>query len=163
MTVGLALVGGAHLPDVTTQAEDLAGVGKRRTPLPGTCLGGEAGASGNLVEVGLGDRRVGLVAAHRRGALVLVVDLCSGAQSGFEAVCPEEGRGSPQPIDVVDLLRDFNPAFGARFLLDEAHREERLEVGRYQRLLGAGVQVWRWRGGQVGDDVVPVRWHLGFV
>jgi hypothetical protein len=45
---------------------------------------------------------------------------------------------------------------GADLLFDDRHREQGLEVGRADRLSGAGMEHRRRRLGQVGDDVVPL-------
>src|SRR5581483_7394037 len=68
----------------------------------------------------------------------------------------EERRGTPQAIDVAHLFGNFDPPLLGDLLLDQLHREQRGEVVRPDRLAGAGVQHRGRRGGQVGDQVVPV-------
>ena len=80
----------AHLDhvDLAFHAEEVAGQGERAAPLAGAGLGGDALDALLLVVVGLGDGRVGLVAAGRADALVLVVDLGRGVRAFLEAARP---------------------------------------------------------------------------
>ena len=72
--VRLLVVAGPDLPHLALQAEQGAGEGQGGAPLPGAGLGGQLLHPGLGVVVGLGHGGVGLVAAGRADALVLVVD-----------------------------------------------------------------------------------------
>src|SRR5437867_4064295 len=75
----------------------------------------------------------------------------------LEASAAVEGRRSPQPIDLPDLLGDRDPPLLAHLLLDELHRKERRQILRSDRLAGAGMKRRGQRGLEVGLDVVPLR------
>ena len=109
-----------------------------------------------LVVVRLRDGGVRLVAAGRADALVLVVDVRRRAERFLETPGAVQRRRAPQPIDVANLVRDLDPALAADLLLDQLHREERREIGRADRLLGAGMQDRRRRRLEVSLDVVPL-------
>src|SRR5438067_1070108 len=74
-----------------------------------------------------------------------------------------ERRGSPEAVDIADLVRDLDPRLPGDFLQDERHREERRQVGRSDRLAGARVQDRGRRPRQVRHDVVPVSRDLALV
>ena len=78
--VGLLIVGHAHLEDGHVDAEQRAGEGERGAPLASAGLGGEPLDARLLVVPSLRHRRVRLVRAGRRDALILVVDLGRGAE-----------------------------------------------------------------------------------
>ena len=107
--VGLVLV--AHLDHVNVafQPEQLAGQGQGRAPLAGAGLGGQALGAGDLVEVGLGDRGVRLVAAGRAGALVLVIDVRRCLEGLLEADRPQQRRRAPEGVNVAHRRRGFRP------------------------------------------------------
>ncbi len=161
--VRLLVVGRADLPDLALEAEQRAGEGQRRAPLAGAGLGGEPPDAGLGVVVRLRHRGVRLVRAGRRDAFVLVVDVRRGAERLLEPVRPVQRRRPPQPVDVEHLAGDVDVALRRDLLEDEVHREQRGEVVGAGRLQRAGVQGRRRRARQVGDDVVPLRRHLGLV
>ena len=154
--IGLLLIRHLHHVDLALQAEHLAGQRERRAPLTGAGLGRQPRDLFLLVVVGLGDGRVRLVAAGRAHALVLVVDAGRPADGLLQPPGAVERRRPPQPVDVADLVGDLDPALLADFLLDQLHGEQRRQVGRPDRLLGAGVQHRRRRRLEVGLDVVPL-------
>ena len=73
--VRLLVVRGADHVDLDLEPEDRAGEGQRAAPLAGARLGREPLDALLLVVERLGERGVGLVAARRADALVLVVDV----------------------------------------------------------------------------------------
>ena len=89
--VGLLVVADAHHVDRRTHVEDRAGHGQRAAPLARAGLGGDALDALHLVVVGLRDGGVGLVAAGRADALVLVVDV----RRGVERLLQFARRGTP--------------------------------------------------------------------
>ncbi len=155
--VGLLLERRAHHVDLALQVEEGAGEGQGAPPLAGAGLGGQAGGAVLLVVEGLGDGGVGLVRPRRRHRLVLVVDPGRGAEEGFEAAGPHEGRRPPHAEDVEDLARDVDPRLGGDLLADEGHREQGGQVVGADGLAGAGVERGLQRRGDVGGDVEPRR------
>jgi hypothetical protein len=134
-----------------------AGKGQGAAPLAGAGFGGEPLDAEDLVVVGLGHGRVGLVAAGRADALVLVVDARRCAQRLFQ------GEGAQQRGRAPDLqarpahLRDVDPALGADLLLDQVHGKDRRQHFRSHRVaVGAKRRVHF----DVGKDVVPLPGHL---
>ena len=93
---------------MTSRPKSGAGEGQGAAPLPGARLGREAGHALLLVVEGLGQRGVGLVAARRAAALVLVVDVGRGIERLLEPVGPVE-RARP-----VERDRRPEPARGSR-------------------------------------------------
>jgi hypothetical protein len=154
--VGLLLIGHLHHVDLALQPEQLAGQRQGRAPLAGAGLGRQAGDLLLLVVVGLGHRGVRLVAAGRAHAFVLVVDAGRRAERFLQPPRAVERRGAPQAVDVAHLVGDLDPALLADLLLDQFHGEQRGEVRRADRLLGAGMQHRRRRRLEVGLDVVPL-------
>src|SRR5207249_10540810 len=152
----LLLVRHLHHVDLALQAEHLTGERDRGAPLAGARLGAEPRDLFFLVVVGLRDRRVRLVAAGRAHAFVLVVDVRRRAERLLEAARAIGRRRTPQAIDVTDLVGDLDPALLADLLLDQLHREERRQILRADRLLGAGMEHGRRRRLEVGLDVVPL-------
>ena len=153
--VRLLLIADLDHEDLDFEAEQLPGEGERRAPLPGAGFGRQLLDAGFLVVVGLRHRRVGLVAAGRADALVLVEDARRRIERLFEAARAEQRRRPPQLVNLAHRLGDFDPALGGHFLRDQRHREDRRQVGRSDRLLGARMQRRRQRLRQVGRDVVP--------
>jgi hypothetical protein len=94
----------------------------------------------DLIIEGLGHGCIGLVAAHRRGALVLIIDVRRGTERLLQAPGADERGRPPQLIDLAHLFRDLDKALFAHFLQDQIHREEhRQEIGCH-RLHGLRVQ-----------------------
>ena len=153
--IRLLVVADAHHVDLDLEAEERAGEREGRAPLAGSCLGRQALHALGLVEVRLGDGRVGLVAAGRTDALVLVVDVGRRLERRLQAVGAIERRRPVEGIGVAHRTGDLDLALGAHFLADEGHGEERREVGGPDRLARAGVQHRGRRRRQVGRDVVP--------
>ena len=163
LAVGLPVVRRPHLPDLALHPVLRAGERQGGAPLAGAGLGGELLDAGLGVVERLRDRRVRLVAAGRRDALVLVVDPGRRPERGLEPVRPVERRGPPQPVDVEHLGRDVDVLVGRHLLRDEVHREQGGEVLGADGLHGAGMEVRRRRGRQVVADVVPAGRHLALV
>ena len=88
-------------------------------------------------------------------ALVLVVDVGRRIEGALEAMGAIQRARPVEPIGVADRVRDLDLALGADLLADERHREQRRQVVRADRLVGARVERRRRRDGQVGRDVVP--------
>ena len=153
--IRLLVVAGADHVDLDLEAEERAGEGHGTPPLARARLGRDPGDALLLVVEGLGDGGVGLVAAGRADALVLVVDVRRRIERLLEAVRPVERAGPVQPVRVADRLGDLDLALGRHFLADEGHREERGQVVRSDRAERAGMQVRSRRDRQVGRDVVP--------
>ena len=73
----------------------------------------------------------------------------------FEAPRAEERRGPPLRIDLTDFFGDFDFAFRADFLQDEAHGKERSEIVGTDGLQCSGMQRRRCWDGEIGLNVVP--------
>ena len=153
--IRLLVVARPDLVDLDLEAEQGAGEGERAPPLPGAGLGGDPLRARLLVVERLGDRGVRLVRPGRADALVLVVDVGRGIEDLLEPVGPVERRRAVQRVRVADRVRDLDLALGADLLEDQRHREQRLEVGGPDRLVGPRVERRRRRHRQVGRDVVP--------
>jgi len=160
--VGLLVVADLDHEDLDLDPEHGPGHRQRRSPLACAGFGGDLADAFLAVVVGLGDGRVGLVAAHRADALVFVVDAGRGIQRLLQPPGAEQWRWPPQAVDVPHRLRDFDVALGADFLLDQGHWKERGQVVGADRLARAGMQDGGGRHGQVGDDVVPCPRELVF-
>ncbi len=156
---GLLVEADPHHPDVDLNAEELAGVGEGRAPLAGAGLGGQPLDAELFVVPGLGDRGVGLVAARRRHALVLVEDLGRCPEVLLEGIGAAQGRGTPTGVDLEDLLRDVDPSLGRDLLLDEIHREDRRQ-GLGPDRIAVGAERGRRRLREIGGEVVPLARHL---
>ncbi len=154
-TVGLLVVGGAHHVDLALEPEQRARERERRAPLARAGLGGEPGDALLAVVEGLRHRRVGLVAARRADALVLVEDAAARPERRLQPQGAVEGGRPPHRVDLADGVGDRDPALAADLLEDEGHREEGREVVRPDRLPGARVERGRRQRRQVGRDVVP--------
>ena len=153
--VGLLIVGDPDHVDFDFEAEQRAGEGERRAPLPRAGLGRELGHALFLVVKSLGHGGVGLVAAGRADALVFVEDTGGRSERLLEPPGAIEGRWAPHAVDVAHRRRDFDVPLGAHLLADQRHRKERREIGGADRLSRPWVQHWRRRRRQIGDDVVP--------
>src|SRR5436309_10567941 len=138
--VRLLLIRHLYHGDLAMQAEQLAGERERRAPLAGAGLGADPRDAFRLVVVRLPHRRVGLVAAGRAHALVLVVDVRGRAERFLQTARAIERRGAPQAIDVADLLGNLDPALLADLLLAELRREERRQSLRADRVLRPGME-----------------------
>ena len=152
--VGLLVVGGADHEDLALEAEQRARERERGAPLPGAGLRAQPPDARPRVLVGLRHRRVGLVRAGRRDALVLVVDVRRGVELALEAPRAEQRRGAPQPVGVAHLLGDVDERLGRDLLFDQPHREDREQVRRARglhRLRGAAAAAAR-RGGPRGGS-----------
>mmetsp|Transcript_65118 Transcript_65118/g.115890 ORF Transcript_65118/g.115890 Transcript_65118/m.115890 type:complete len:324 (+) Transcript_65118:601-1572(+) len=158
--VGLGIIRGPNLPDLTLQAEQGGGIGQGSAPLPRTGLGGDPLLPCFRVVVGLWDRCVRLVGPRGGNPFVLVVDACRGAQQLLQSPGAEERRGPPAPVNLKDRLGNVNVALSADLLQNQVHGKQRGQIRGADGLVCAGVQWWGWRRGQVGDDVVPLCGHL---
>ena len=135
---------------VDLEPEDPAGERERRAPLARAGLRREARDALLLVVVRLRDRRVRLVRAGRRDALVLVVDARRRLERLLQPARAVERRRPPLPVDRPHLLGDRDEAVGRDLLQDDLHREERREVVRPDRLRRCpdGARVAAARGGR---------------
>jgi hypothetical protein len=158
--IRLLLIGDLDHVDLALQAEEAAGLRQGRAPLAGAGLGRQARDALLLVVVRLRDGRVGLVAARRAHALVLVVDVGRRIERLLEPARAIERRGPPQAQDVPHLVGDLDPPLLAHLLLDQLHREEGREVLGADGLAGAGMERRRERRLEVRLDVVPLGRHL---
>ena len=141
--------------DVHLEPEDRARERERRAPLPCAGLGREPRDALGLVVVGLRDRRVRLVRAGRRDALVLVVDARRRLERALEAARAVERRRPPLAVDGPHLLRDRDQPVGRDLLQDDLQGEERREVVGAYRLARPGMEHRRGRRREIGGDVVP--------
>ena len=132
--VRLLVVARADHVDLDLEAEHGAGERHRAAPLAGAGLGRDALDAGFLVVERLRERGVGLVAAGRADALVLVVDVGRRIERLLQAVGAVQRAGPVQPIGVADRLGDLDLALAGDLLADEGHREERRQVVRPDRL-----------------------------
>ncbi len=143
------------------KAELGTGEGQRRAPLARAGFRREAFYARRLVVVGLGDGRVGLVAACGRQALVLEIDPRRRLERFFKAIRPLKGGRTPLEQNGENLFRYVDPALRGHFLLYEVHGKhggklfggDRFPVGAAGRLQGPG---------QVRRQVVPLSRHLVF-
>jgi len=153
--VGFLVVADADHVDGAIESEHAAGESQSAAPLTGAGFGGEAADALALVVVSLGDGGVGLMAAGRADALVLVVDVGGGLEGVFEAAGAIEGSGPPEAVNVEDLARDVNFGLRGEFLLDEGAREDGLEFGGSEGLKCSGVDGRRHGLLKVRQDVDP--------
>ncbi|OPZ93279.1 MAG: hypothetical protein BWY73_00396 [candidate division TA06 bacterium ADurb.Bin417] len=154
--VGFLLVAALDHVDRALEAQQLAGQRQGAAPLAGSGFSREAGDALLLIVVSLGDCGVGLVAAGRAGALVLVPDLGLGAQGLLQPAGPAERSWSPEPVDLQDRIGNFDPAFARDLLGHQAFGKDRVEVLRFQRFAGGRVAGRRQRGFQIGQEVIPL-------
>ena len=126
--VRLLVVGGADLPDLDVHAEECAGEGQCRSPLPGSGLRRQLPDAVLGVVERLRDGGVRLVRARRRDPLVLVVDLRRRSERLLQPVRAVQRRRPPQPVHVEHLAGDVDVPFRRHLLEDEVHREERREI-----------------------------------
>ena len=153
--VGLLIVGDPDHVDFDFEAEQRAGEGERRAPLPRAGLGRELGHALFLVVKSLRHGGVGLVTAGRADALVFVEDAGGRSERLLEPPGAIERRWTPHAVDVAHRRRDLDMPLGAHLLPDQRHRKERREIVRADRLSGPWVQHRRRRRRQIGDDIVP--------
>ena len=135
--VRFLVVADAHHVDRALHAEQPAGQRQGAAPLSRAGLRGQAFDAGALVVVGLRHRGVGLVAARRAGAFVLVIDVRRRVERLLQPARAVERRGPPQPINIHHLARNIDLRLRREFLLDQFHREDRRQILRRQRLAGA--------------------------
>ncbi len=140
--VRLLVVAGPHHVNLDFDAEHSPGVSESTAPLAGASLGGDATDALFLVVEGLRDRGVGLVAAGRAAALVLVIDVGGRIQSLLKPKGTDQGTRPELLVQIPHGIRDLDLPLCRDFLHDQGHREERGEVGRTQRLMSAWVQRW---------------------
>ena len=159
--VGLLVVADPDHEHLALHVEQPAGQRQRRAPLAGAGLGGQLLHALALVEVGLRDGGVRLVRAGGRDALVLVVDVRRGVEGALQAPRAVEGRRAPQLVDLAHLVGNLDLGLGGDLLLDQPHGEDRRQVLRPERLLGARVERGVGRRAEVGEQVHPMRGDLG--
>ena len=114
--VRLLVVARADHVDLDLEAEHGAGEGQRAAPLAGAGLGREPGHALGLVVVRLRQGRVGLVAAGRAAALVLVVDVGRRIERRLESMRAIERRRPIERVRVEHRLGDLDLAVGAHDL-----------------------------------------------
>ena len=153
--VWLLVVACPNHVDLDFDPEHGARVGEGAAPLAGAGFGGDALDALFLVVEGLRNRGVGLVAAGRAYALVLVVDVGRRIERLLEPKGAHEGARSILLVELADRLRDLDLALGRDLLHDQRHREERRQIGRTERLVRPGMERRRLRHGQIRRDVVP--------
>ena len=152
----LLFVGALHHVDVAVEAEERAGHGERRAPLPRAGLGRDALQALLLRVVSLRDGGVQLVAAGRVVALELVVDLRGGLQRLFQKVRADQRRRTVHLVEVEHLVRNRDlRRIVVEFLLHQLIAEHVPELLRGHRLTRSGIQQRRGLGLHVGADVVP--------
>ena len=95
---GFWLYGHPHHEHENLDAEERARERERRSPLPGAGLGRDLPDAGFLVVERLRDGRVGLVAARRTHALVLVIDARRRLQGLLETTRPIQRARAPLPV-----------------------------------------------------------------
>src|SRR5919112_162323 len=106
--VWFLIVADADHVDRAIEAHHPAGERQGRAPLARPRLGGQAPDTLFAVVIRLGDGRVRLVAAGRRAALVLVVDVGRGVEEPLQTPGAEERGRAPEAIDLTHLFRDGN-------------------------------------------------------
>jgi hypothetical protein len=93
---------------VHSRPNNLAGQRQRRAPLPRAGLGGQAGGSSDLVVIRLRHRGVRLVAAHRTGTLILVIDVRRCVAAPFRSrTARNSGVGRHRAYTCPVLRREF--------------------------------------------------------
>ena len=122
--IGLLLVADLDHIDVALQPEQLAGQGERGSPLARARFRGQPLGAGVLVEVSLRHRSIGLVAAGRTGAFVLVINVGRRFERALQPHRPQQRRRPPQRIDLAHRFRDFDPAVRGTFPAGRGFREK---------------------------------------
>ncbi len=159
----LLLVGAFHHIDFAVQAKIGASHRKGRSPLSGSGFGRHAFQTLLLCVVGLGDRRVELVAAARVVAFELVVDLCRRSQLLFETVGAHEWRRAIHLVEVADFFGNGNPRVGIVELLPGQFRaKDRGELFERKRLVRPWMKQRRGLVLHVGANIVPCARNLVF-
>ena len=153
--VRLLVVGDAHHEYLHVDAEERTGERERGAPLSRAGLGRDALHPGFDVVERLRHRGVGLVAAGRAHALVLVVDARRRLQHLLEPARAVQRGRAPLLVDFANRARDLYLTLGRDLLRDQRHREERREIIRAHRLLRARVEHRGRRRRQVRQYVVP--------
>ena len=100
--VGLLLIGGGDLPNLTAESELGTGEGEGAAPLPGPGLGGQTLGPFLGVVIGLGHGGVGFVGSGRADAFVLEIDTSGSVERLLEPAGAVEGGGPPHLVDVED-------------------------------------------------------------
>ena len=143
-----------------SRPNELAGQRERSTPLPCPGLGGEALGAGGLVEVGLSDRGVDLVAPGRARALVFVIDVRRRLERMLESHRAQQGGWPPKRIDLPNLIRDIESIVPTDLLFDQVLREDgQKRVGR-DRLFGSRMERRRHRLGKIRAEMIPLGRNL---
>src|SRR5215207_4579834 len=106
--VWFLIVADADHVDRAIEAHHPAGEREGRAPLARPRLGGQAPDTLFAVVIRLGDGRVRLVAAGRRAALVLVVDVGRGVEEPLQTPGAEERGRAPEAIDLTHFFGDGN-------------------------------------------------------
>jgi hypothetical protein len=155
--VGLLVVRRAHHVHLALEAEQGAREGQRGAPLPGARLGHQPLDAGPGVLVGLRDRRVGLVRAGGRDALVLEVDVGRRVERLLQAPRAPQRRRAPQLVRLADLFGDLDLRLHRDLLRDDPHGEDRRQVLRAGRQAGARAQRRKRVPRQIWAEIHPVR------
>ena len=160
--IRLLVVAHLHHVDRAFHVQHGAGKGQRRAPLAGSGFGSQPAHALGLVVEGLGDGGVGLVGTGRRDGLVFIVDLAFDPEGLFQALGPNQGRGTVEAVDVQDRLGNGQPTLGRHFLLDDGLGKDDLQLFRGHGFLGLGIEGRGQGRGQIRQGVVPLRRHLRF-
>src|SRR3972149_2899155 len=147
-SVGFLVVASLHHVHSTVKAEHHAAERQSGAPLTSSRLRCQTFGSFLHVVVGLGNRRVGLVAAGRADALVLVVDLGRRLQGLLESDRSDKGSGSPKLVGFPHFFRDVYPSILAELLCEDLFGKY-LRDDPWARCLCRRVYDWRQRPRQI--------------
>lgn len=134
-------------PCKALKVKNLTGKGQSAAPLPGPGFRGQPTDTFLFVVIGLGHGGIGLVAARRANAFVLVVDPSRRLQGLLKIAGPAQRSRPSETIDFFHFLGDFNPGFRAYLLLDKGAGKDGEEVFGLHRLPTSGIKRWSWRFG----------------
>ena len=110
--------------DIALQPKQLAGQGKGRPPLARARFRCEPFGAGLLVEKGLWNRSIDLVAASGAGAFVFVVNMGRGLERALKTHRSQQWGWTPQRINLAHRFRDFDPTVRTHFLPHEVFRKK---------------------------------------
>ena len=149
--------------DPAVKAEIRAGHRQRGAPLAGSGLGGNPLQPLLFGVIGLGHRRVELVAARGVVAFEFVVDMRRSAQLLLKAISPDERRGTVHFVEVMNFVWDFNkPVVVVKLLSNQFFAEYGRELFGGHRLKCPGIEQRRRLYLHIGADIVPVLRKLVF-
>ena len=160
---GLLLI--AHLDHVhlAVQAEIAAGHGKRGAPLARSGLCSDALQALLLCIISLGNGGIQLMAAAGVVSFKLVVNLRRGLELFFQAIRPDQRRGTIHLIKIPDLLRNLDiSVFVIQFLPHQFLAEYSAELFGRHGLMGTGIEQRCRFVLHIRPDVIPALRHLTF-